>query len=402
MKTPATKAASLEFVDLRAQHDEVRAEIEAALGYIIDESAFIGGPIVEQFELQFASYVGSPYAVGVSSGTDAVRLALQAVGVGRDDAVVTVAHTFIGTTEGAEQIGAVPIFVDVDERARTMSPSRLAEFLDRECRSEANGMLRHVASGRRVGAILPVHLYGQSADMEPILALGARYGVPVVEDAAQAHGATYRFSDGRTAHCGAMGAAAAFSFYPGKNLGGIGEAGAVTLPTAEQAGLVRRLRDHGQREKYVHVVADGGNARLDAIQAAVLLIKLRRLDGWNAARRLAAEWYAERLTGIPGLELPAEMPYARHVWHLYVVQTETRDAVRDGLAGLGVPTGLHYPIPLHLQPAYAGKALTAGSLAVTERLARTCLSLPMHPHLAEEQVARVAASLTQPAIQLSA
>ena len=384
----------IQFVDLRAQHDEVRAEIDQALRMIVDESAFIGGPIVEEFERRFAAFVGAPYAIGVGNGTDAVRLALQVVGVRRDDAVVTVAHTFIGTTEGAEQLGAVPLFVDVDASSATMSPAALAECLERHCAKDAHGVLRHVASGRRIGAILPVHLYGQSADMAPILELGRQYGVPVVEDAAQAHGAQYRFPDGRQMSCGSMGDAAAFSFYPGKNLGAIGEAGAVTVPTREQAERVRQLRDHGQREKYVHVSAAGGNARLDTIQAAVLLIKLGRLADWNEARRRSAATYRQALAGVSDLALPEEMPYARHVYHLFVVQASDRDALRVQLGERGIPTGLHYPIPLHLQPCYAGNALIAATLPVTERLAATCLSLPMHPHLTEMDVRSVCAALS--------
>ena len=383
----------INFVDLRAQHDEVRADIERALGMIIDESAFIGGPVVEEFERRFAAFVGASHAIGVANGTDAVRLALQAVGVGRDDAVITVTHTFIGTTEGVEQLGAVPIFIDVDARSRTMSPAALFECLTDHCETGGDGALRHRATGRRIAAILPVHLYGQSADMAPILDAGRKHGIPVVEDAAQAHGARYRFPDGGVASCGAMGDAAAFSFYPGKNLGAMGEAGAVVVHTAERALLVRQLRDHGQREKYVHVTAAGGNARLDTIQAAVLMIKLSRLADWNDARRRTAAAYAEALASVEGIELPEEMPYAEHVWHLYVIQTEDRDGVRARLDEQGIPTGLHYPIPLHLQPAYTGRALVAGSLANTERLAATCLSLPMHPHLSEDDVRAVCDAL---------
>ena len=379
----------IQFVDLRAQHDEIRADIESAFRRIIDDSAFIGGPVVEEFERRFAEFTGSPYAIGVANGTDAVRLALQVVGVGRDDLVVTASHTFIGTTEGVEQLGAEPVFVDVDPVSKTISPAAVAEFLASACALE-RGALRHRATGRRIAALLPVHLYGQTADMAPLLELGQRYGVPVVEDAAQGHGAEYRFPDGRVARCGAMGDAAAFSFYPGKNLGAMGEAGAVTVPTAERAERVRQLRDHGQSEKYIHVTAAGGNARLDALQAAVLTLKLARLDTWNAARRAHAERYAAALAGLPGIELPREMPYAHHVYHLYVIQAADREALRRALGARRVPTGLHYPVPLHLQPAYRDRALVAGPLAVTERLASTCLSLPMHPHLDDDQVDQIA------------
>lgn len=384
---------SIQFVDLRSQHQEVRAEIEAAFGRILDTSGFVGGPLVESFEAEFAAHVGGTHVVGLSSGTDAVRIALQVVGVGRGDAVVTVAHTFIGTTEGVCHLGALPLFVDVDARSATMSPDALALFLSDECRSDANGTLVHRKTGRRIGAILPVHLYGQSADMAPILDLGERYGVPVVEDAAQAQGARYRFPDGRECACGSMGAAAAFSFYPGKNLGAIGEAGAVVVQNEEGARRARLLRDHGQPEKYVHLIDNGTNARLDAIQAAVLSIKLRRLDSWNEARRSAAQRYASLLSG--RIQTPTEMPYAHHVWHLYVVQVPNRDDVRARLTERAMPSGLHYPIPLHRQPAFQGTESASARLPITEQLAATCLSLPMHAHLSDEHVAAVAEALLE-------
>ena len=380
-------------MDLRAQHDELRAEIEVAIRDILDRSAFIGGPYVERFEAEFASYVGARHAVGVSNGTDAVRIALEVVGVERGDAIVTVSHTFIGTVEGAVQLGVLPLFVDIDRRSRTMSPDALARFLDGDCARDAHGVVRHRATGRRIAAIVPVHLYGQSADMAPILELGARLGIPVVEDAAQAQGATYRFPDGRVAKCGAMGEAGAFSFYPGKNLGAIGEAGAVVTNDDARARQAVILRDHGQSEKYVHLIAHGGNYRLDALQAAVLGIKLRRLDAWNVARRAAASRYAERLAEAP-LELPSEMPYAGHVWHLYVVQHAERDRLRAELAERGIGVGLHYPIPLHRQPAFAAMDRN-WSLPETDRAAETCLSLPMHPHLSADQVDRVGEALLE-------
>lgn len=383
----------MRFVDLAAQHDEVRAEIDQAFHAIVRDSAFVGGEHVDGFEEEFARHVGVPHAVGVSSGTDAVRLALQAVGVGAGDAVVTVAHTFIGTVEGAVQLGALPLFVDVDADTRTMSPAALERFLEQECRPESDALL-HRASGRRVAAIVPVHLYGQPADMAPILDVARRHDVAVVEDAAQAHGARYTFPDGRVVACGAMGQAAAFSFYPGKNLGAIGEAGAVTSARPDVAEAARLLRDHGQASKYEHVIAHGGNYRLDAIQAAVLRIKLRRLDDWNEARRRCARLYAELLEGAD-VRLPVERDGARHVYHLYVVELADRDAVRRALDDDGIESGLHYPTPLHLQPAFASTTAGAGALPETERAARACLSLPMHPHLTPEQVERVARALSQ-------
>lgn len=383
----------IQFVDLGAQHAEIARELDDAIRQIIASSSFIGGHFVEAFENAFATFVGVPHVIGLASGTDAVRIALQIAGVKRDDAVVTVSHTFIGTTEGVEHIGGRPVFVDVDRQTRTMSPAALATFLEDRCARDRAGVLRQQSTGRRIGALLPVHLYGQSADMAPILELGERFGVPVVEDAAQAQGAVYRFPDGREALCGSMGVAAAFSFYPGKNLGAMGEAGAVATTDPARARMAILLRDHGQSKKYVHEIAHGTNARLDAIQAAVLSIKLRRLDAWNANRRRAAERYTSGLQGARGLALPLEAPYASHIYHLYVVQTPERDRLRTELAEAGIATGLHYPIPLHLQPAYAGQDVVGGPLPNTEWAAQTCLSLPMHPHLDEQQVDRVVSAL---------
>ena len=384
-------APPISFLDLAAQHAEVREEIDRAFAAIVDQSAFIGGPRVEAFEEAFARFVGCDHAVGVGHGTDAVKIALQVLGVGYGDAVLTVSHTFIGSVEGAIQLGAVPVFVDIDPSSRTMDPASLRRVLEEEC-TRKGGEVRH-ASGSRVAAILPVHLYGQSADMAPILEIGREYGLPVVEDAAQAHGATYRFPDGREARCGSMGRIAAFSFYPGKNLGAMGEAGAVTTDDPELARRARILRDHGQPRKYIHEVADGGNSRLDAIQAAVLHAKLPRLTDWNRRRRAVAARYAELLSPLEGtgaLELPGEMPWSGHVYHLYVVQTPHRDALHERLRQQDVPTAFHYPVPLHQQPAFEGARVGREALPVTEESARTCLSLPMHPHLTDEQVERVA------------
>lgn len=378
------------FVDLRAQHEEVREEIEAAFRAAIDASAFVGGAPVERFEAEFAGYVGVRHAVGVGSGTDAVRIALQAVGVEAGDAVLTVAHTFIATAEGATQAGALPLFVDVEPGTLTMDPGAVESFLRASCRREDGGAVVHEATGRRVSALLPVHLYGQPARMEPLLALAREFDLPVVEDAAQAHGARYRFASGEVRSCGALGRAAAFSFYPGKNLGAMGEAGAVVTDDPDVAERARVLRDHGQTEKYLHAVPDGSNARLDAIQAAVLGLKLMRLDGWNDRRRDAADQYDRLLADLDGVERPTEAPYARHVYHLYAIQVEERDRLQAGLGEAGIATGLHYPIPLHRQKAYAGWPVQAGPLPTTERAAERVLSLPMFPHLSSAQIEAVA------------
>jgi dTDP-4-amino-4,6-dideoxygalactose transaminase len=379
-------SGSIPFVDLLSMHHEVRAEIEAGWRHLIDDSAFIGGAAVADFEAAFAAACGTAHAVGVGSGTDAIRIALQATGVKRGDLVVTVPHTFIATVEGITQAGADPVFVDIDPDSYTMAVERVARYLEREC-AVRDGALIDRARGRPVTCLLPVHLYGQPVDLDPLLALARRYGLTLVEDAAQAHGALYR---GRP--CGSFGDAAAFSFYPGKNLGAMGEAGAVTTADARVAERCRVLRDHGQRERYLHVTGEGSNARLDALQAVVLGAKLRRLPAWNDARRRVAARYSEGLAGLP-LVAPREAPWARHVFHLYVVQVAGRDAVRRELAQAGIATGLHYPVPLHLQEAYAALGLTRGAFPVSERVAERCLSLPMFPHLSDAQVDGVARAL---------
>ncbi len=374
------------FSDLRAMHDEVREHIEAGWRRIIDTSSFIGGPLVSGFEEAFAAYSGAGHCVGVGTGTDAVRVALQAVGVGPGDLVVTVPHTFIATVEGITQAGAAPVFVDVDPATYTMDPALVERFLTQEC-TVREGRLVERASGRRVAALLPVHLYGQAADMDPLLELAERHGLKVVEDAAQAHGGTYR---GR--RCGSLGHAAAFSFYPGKNLGAMGEAGAVTTNDAGVAARCRVLREHGQSERYIHVTPDGSNARLDTVQAVVLAAKLPRMAEWTAMRRRAAAMYQERLAGLP-LVLPAEADGREHVYHLFVVQVEGRDEVRAALDAGGIATGLHYPVPLHLQEAYRSLGLGRGAFPVSEQVASRGLSLPMFPHITEPQIDAVAGAL---------
>lgn len=380
-------SAAIPFVDLLAMHQEVRAEIEVGWRRLIDDSAFVGGAAVAQFEAAFAAAAGTAHAVGVGSGTDAIRIALQAIGVQRGDLVITVPHTFIATVEGITQAGADPVFVDIEPGSYTLDVERVARYLEREC-AVRDGALIDRARSRPVTCLLPVHLYGHPADLDPLVALARRYGLKVVEDAAQAHGALYR---GRA--CGSLGDAAAFSFYPGKNLGAMGEAGAVTTADARVAERCRVLRDHGQRERYVHVTGEGSNARLDALQAVVLAAKLPRLSAWNDARRRVAACYGERLAGLP-LVVPGEAPWARHVFHLYVVQVAARDDVRRELAHAGIATGLHYPVPLHLQEAYRALGYRRGAFPVSERVAERCLSLPMFPHLSDAQVDRVIQVLT--------
>lgn len=379
---------SIAFVDLKAQHDELRTELDAALRRIIDESAFIGGRYVEAFERDFAAFCGVEHCIGVGSGTDALRIALQVAGVRPGDAVITVAHTFIATVEGISQVGAHPLFVDIDPVSYTLDPAALRTLLERECSRDAAGRTVHRASGRPVTAVIPVHLYGQAAHMGPILETARSYGLKVVEDAAQAQGARY-VDGGRERACGTLGDVAAFSFYPGKNLGAMGEAGAVTTADPASAALARVLRDHGQSARYTHVRPDGSNARLDGVQAAVLSVKLRKLAEWNERRRAAAAWYGRALAGANVL-LPAEMPYTRHVYHLYVVRCGNRDEVADALRAAGIGVGFHYPRPLHLQAAYEDLGVREGALPHTERVAASIVSLPMHPHLTEDAVRAVA------------
>ncbi len=379
---------TIPFVDLRAQHEQVRPAIEAAIRDIIDRSSFIGGSYVAAFEREFAEYIGVKEAIGVANGTDALWLALIALGVGPGDAVITVPNTFIATVEAITRAGAWPLFVDIDPATATLDPALLETFLETRCRLQDDGRLIHLPSGRRVAAILPVHLYGLPFDVKPILDLANACHVPLVEDAAQAQGARYRL-DGAWRRAGSFGRAAGFSFYPGKNLGAMGDAGAVTTNDPELAEKIRWLRDHGSCEKYVHVTPHGWNSRLDAIQAAVLSIKLKKLDEWNAQRRRVAAWYSQALGGLP-LELPCAPPWAEHIYHLYVVRTPERDRLYKELLARGVGVGLHYPIPLHLQRAYAHLNLPPGAFPRSEESARTLLSLPMHPALTETQVQRVA------------
>jgi dTDP-4-amino-4,6-dideoxygalactose transaminase len=382
------------FVDLRAQHDEVREAIDAAICSAIDESAFIGGRRVQSFEAAFANYLGSGHAIGMSNGTDALELALRAIGVGAGDVVVTVPNTFIATAEAALQLGAIPRFVDVDPDTHNLDPALLADYFTADCQRDSGGVLRDRATGGRVAAVLPVHLYGLPADLNAIQPLAAQYGVAVVEDACQAHGAEIRRPDGRWVKAGTLGRVGCFSFYPGKNLGALGDAGAAVTNDVELDRLLRLYHEHGQSERYVHVSPAGVNARLDAIQAAVLEIKLAKLDEWNAKRRQIARWYAEDLAGT-GLPLPVEPAGLRHVYHLYVVRAPQRDRVRQELQRRGIDTGLHYPIPIHLQAAMASSGYQRGSFPISERDADEVISLPMYPLLSREQVGYVAQQLAR-------
>jgi dTDP-4-amino-4,6-dideoxygalactose transaminase len=359
------------FVDLQSMHRSLEPELLEVFSRVLNSSAFVLGPEVKEFERAFAEYVGTSHCVALSNGTAALHLSLLALGVGPGDEVITVTHTFIATAEAISAVGAQPVFVDIDPVSYTMDPALLAQ-----------------AISPRTRAIIPVHIYGQTADMDAILEVANRHGIPVIEDACQAHGAEYK---GRRA--GSLGAAGCFSFYPGKNLGACGEGGAVTTDDPELAHRIAMWRDHGSRQKYVHQFP-GLNMRMDGVQGGVLAIKLRHLERWNEERRNAAAQYATALSGTD-IVLPAEKTWGRHVYHLYVIQANDREALRQRLQEAGVETGLHYPIPLHLQEAYASLGYNRGSFPVTEALASRILSLPIYPGISSEAVARVTAEVME-------
>jgi dTDP-4-amino-4,6-dideoxygalactose transaminase len=383
--------SEIPFLDLVTPHVELEQELVEVFRKALHTAGFIGGAPVSDFERDFAAFCETEHAVAVSSGTDALRFALMACGVRSGDAVITVPHTFIATTEAISQAGALPEFVDIDERTYNLDPARLQQYLETQCSKDAMGRLISRRSGRPVTAIVPVHLYGQMADMDAILALADRYNLTVVEDACQAHGAEYLSrKHNRWMKAGSTGRAAAFSFYPGKNLGACGEAGAITTNDASLAQAMKTLRDHGQAKKYYHDV-EGYNGRLDSIQAGILQVKLRHLAKWNAERRDRATAYTQQFA-IPeaGVIPPFEPEWSRAIYHLYVIRTEDREGMMNHLKKAGVGTGIHYPIPLHLQKAYVSLHYCPGDFPVAERVAAEIVSLPMFPQLTAAQQARVA------------
>lgn len=385
-----SNVTSIPFLDLVTPHVELEQELTTVFHKTLRTAGFIGGPMVEQFEKAFAAFCDAKYAIGVSSGTDALRFALMACGVQAGDVVVTVPNTFIATTEAISQAGALPEFVDIDKQTYNMDPVKLKEYLESQCTVDAAGKLTSRRSGRPVTAVIPVHLYGQAADMDPIMELAEQYGLVVIEDACQAHGAEY-FSrkQGRWLKAGSMGRAAAFSFYPGKNLGACGEAGAVTTNDAAIANQVKMLRDHGQEKKYYHDI-EGYNGRLDSIQAGILHIKLGRLAKWNSQRREHAAEYRQMLkTADCGISAPHEPSWTKPVYHLFVVRVADRDALMAHLKEAGVGTTIHYPIPLHLQKAYAALKYQQGDFPIAEKVAAEIVSLPMFPQLTRDQQSRV-------------
>jgi dTDP-4-amino-4,6-dideoxygalactose transaminase len=381
---------NIPFLDLVTPHVELEQELTQVFQQALRTAGFIGGPMVEQFEKAFATFCDSKHSVAVNSGTDALRFALMAAGVRAGDVVVTVAHTFIATTEAISQAGALPEFVDIDERTYNMNSEKLREYLEEKCSKDSSGRLMSKRSGRPVTAIVPVHLYGQMVDMDAILELADRFSLIVIEDACQAHGAKY-FSkkQNRWLTAGSVGKAAAFSFYPGKNLGACGEAGAVTTNDESIAAHIRMIRDHGQAKKYYHDI-EGYNGRLDAIQAGLLHVKLQHLAKWTEQRRERAAEYGRlfQAAGNP-VETPFEPSWSKAVYHLFVVRSGDREGLMSHLKDAGVGTGIHYPIPLHLQKAYTSMQYREGDFPVTERAAAEIVSLPMFPNLTPVQQARV-------------
>ena len=349
------------FVDLKAQHAAIRDELNAAIAGVLDNCQFTLGPEVAAFEQEFANYSGAKEGIAVNSGTSALHLALLAAGVGPGDEVITVPFTFVATVSAIHYTGATPVFVDIDPQSFTMDVTQL-----------------ETAITDRTKAIVPVHLYGQPVDMDPLLSIARKRGLVVIEDAAQAHGAEYK---GRRA--GSLGDMACFSFYPGKNLGACGEGGMVTTDDPDFTRTLRMLRDWGAEKKYDHRLK-GYNYRMEGIQGAVLRVKLRRLESWTEGRRRAAAQYGRLFAG-SGVRTPTEMPFARHVYHVYAIRSKQREAWQSALQAKGVATGIHYPTPVHLLPAFADLGYPAGSFPHSEQAAREVLSLPMFPELRDDQ-----------------
>jgi dTDP-4-amino-4,6-dideoxygalactose transaminase len=379
------------FLDLVTLHAELKEELCQVFSTALDTAGFIGGPMVQGFEEDFAKCCDAGHCVGVNSGTDALRFAFIAAGIGSGDVIVTVPNTFIATTEAISQAGARTVFVDIDEATYNMDPARLREYFESQCDfDDETKILTDRKTKGRVAAIVPVHLYGQMADMDSILEVAEKYSLIVFEDACQAHGAEY-FSkkDNRWRKAGSMGKAAAFSFYPGKNLGACGEGGALTTNDSELAKKVRMLRDHGQSQKYHHEI-EGYNGRLDSIQAGILRVKLKHLPKWTEMRRAAAARYRELFAWMDSAPLlPYEPEWSKAVYHLFVVRVQDRDEVMKQLNLAGIGTGIHYPIPLHLQHAYKDMGHTNGAFPIAEEVAAEILSLPMFPGLEAAQQRRV-------------
>ena len=360
------------FLDLKAQYATIRDEVHDAMNRVMEKTAFAGGPFVQEFEESFAVYCQTKYAVGVSNGTAALWLALAALEIGPGDEVITVPNTFIATAEAISFAGARPVFVDIDEQTHTMDPAAI-----------------EAAITPRTKAVIPVHLFGQMADLHPIMQVARKHNLYVIEDAAQAHGATYQ---GRRA--GSIADIGCFSFYPGKNLGAYGEAGGVVTNDKDIADRIRMIRDHGQAKKYYHNIV-GWNARMDGLQGAVLSVKLKYIDEWNESRRRHAGAYDELLQDVDGVISPKVAPYGTHVYHIYALRIQNRDDVIAELKQMGVSCGIHYPVPLHLQKAYADLDYKEGDFPISEKCCSEYVSLPMFPELTQEHIQHVVSSLKQ-------
>ena len=365
MVTTQAAKVNVPLADLKIQYGQLKDEILASLAEVAESAAYVLGPKVASFEKDFAAYAGARHAIGVNSGTSALHLALICAGVKSGDEVISVPMTFIATSWAISYAGATPVYVDVDPDTATMDVSQVEKRITKKTK-----------------ALLPVHLYGQPADMDPLLDISRKHGIPIVEDVAQAHGATYR---GRKA--GTMGQTGCFSFYPGKNLGAYGEAGAVITDDDAIAARLRSLRDHAQEQRYHHSEI-GFNYRMDGFQGAVLGIKMKHIERWTLARIALAEKYLELMADLP-IDLPVHMPDRRHVWHLFVTRHPKRDAIRAELERRGIQTGLHYPIPLHLQKAYKHLGYREGDFPVAERIGRECMTLPLFPEMTSQQQAAV-------------
>ena len=363
---------TIPFLNIKAQHETIKDEIATALQEVINNTSFAGGPQVKRFEDNFARFCQCEHAIGVGSGTDALWMALIGLGIGKGDEVITSPGTFIATAEAISFCGATPVFVDIDEQTYNIDPS-----------------LIEAAITPRTKAIIPVHLFGQTADMDPILEIARRHNLVVIEDACQAHNAEYK---GRRA--GSLSAAGCFSFYPGKNLGAYGEAGAVVTNNQELADKLRMFRDHGQRKKYHHSII-GWNTRMDGFQGAVLDVKLPHLPAWTDARRRNAKLYNELLKDVAQITLPFEADYAQHVYHIYAIRVQNRDQLINKLAEQGITCGIHYPVPLHLQEAYQFLGYTEGDFPIAEKCAQEFVSLPMFPELEEESIRYIAKKIKE-------
>jgi dTDP-4-amino-4,6-dideoxygalactose transaminase len=375
------------FMDLRKHHSERDFEYIEVFKKILHSAQFINGKSVEDFESSFAAYCGTKFAVGVGSGTDALRFSLIASGIKQNDIVITVPNTFIATTESITQSGAEFDFVDVSPETMCMSPDKYIEYLEKKCFvDKETGESKNKISGKVVKAVIPVHLYGQMADMDEISAISEMYKISVIEDACQAHGAQYYSKiENKRKKAGGIGKAAGFSFYPGKNLGACGDAGAVTTNEENIYKQVKMIRDHGQVKKYYHDI-EGYNGRLDAVQAAILTVKLQSLDQWNNRRITIAKHYDQELMSVKEIVIPVVPQWSSPVYHLYVIRVNNRDNLKSHLQENGIETALHYPIPLHLQKAYERLGYSKGSFPVSEKCADTILSLPLHPWLNDDDI----------------